>query len=88
MKSTYLTRPNSYIMNEFLNGTGIDRKEAAEVLGVSYQYFCNKLSRDSFSEEDFARITNYYLVKYKNDHGLETIVAIYDRAKELKNEHK
>lgn len=85
MKRTYLTRPNSYIMDVFLNGTGIDRKEAAEVLGVSYQYFCNKLNRDSFSAEDFFRISNHYLVKYKNDHEVEVIISIYDRAKELKN---
>ena len=63
MKRTYLTRPNSYIMDVFLNGVGIDREEAAEVFGVSYQYFYNKLSRES-------------------------IISVYDRAKELKNEHK
>lgn len=88
MRGTYLTRPNSYIMDMFLTENDITRKEAAEVIGVSYKHFCSKLSRDSFSAEDFFRIINYYFVKVKNSHQMESIISVYDRAKELKNEHK
>lgn len=88
MKRTYITRPNSYIMDIFLTENDISRKKAAEVLGVSYEYFCNKLHRDSFSAEDFFRIIDYYFVKFKNSHQMESIISVYDRAKELKNEHK
>lgn len=88
MNKTYQTRPNSCIMDGFLTENNISRKEAAEVLGVSYQYFCNKMNRDSFSAEDFFRIMDYYFVKFKNSHQMESIISVYDRAKELKNEHK
>lgn len=88
MKDTYLTRPNSYLMDTFLRCDCISRKTAAEVLGVSYEYLCNKFHRDSFTAEDFFRIFYWYEATSLGNNDLSWIIEVYDKAKELKKEQE
>lgn len=56
-RETYADRNKSYLIVEMMDDSGLSRKDIARVLGISVQYFCNKLTRNSFSFDDIIKIS-------------------------------
>ena len=53
----YYDRPKSkFVTNIIDNYANMSRKDIADVIGISYGYFCNKCNRNSFSFEDILLI--------------------------------
>lgn len=44
------------IIKKMISESGFTQKQVGEALGISPQYFCNKLARRSFSALDFFKI--------------------------------